>query len=68
MNAYNSLRLTQTGHFILFCLMPDKFTRQGRASGWETLIGPVCPSLFINCSPPRDLDQPKLAPLLFYSV
>ena len=36
---------------ILLCLIPDNFTDQGRAPGWEswvTVNWPICPSLFYS--------------------
>ena len=47
-------RLAKTIPFvILLCLMPDDFTRQWRASGWERVNWAYLPILFLNLSSPR---------------
>ena len=38
---------------ILLCLMPDDFTHQWRASGWESVNWAYLPILFLNLSSPR---------------
>ena len=38
---------------ILLCLMPDDFTRQWRATGWERVDWAYLPILFLNLSSPR---------------
>ena len=49
-----SLRPGQTVPFvILLCLMPDDFTCQWRASGWERVNWAYLPILFLNLSSPR---------------
>ena len=51
------------GIFTLSTLMPDNFTRQGRAAQWwERVKVKACSSFYLNHFPP------KLASLLFYST
>ena len=39
---------------LFYCLTPDNFTRQGRASGWERFNWSLSdPSPFLNPFPPR---------------
>ena len=56
-------RPAKTGHFvILLCLMPDKFTCQGRDSEWKRVTNWICPFLFLDLFP--QLYGPRGSPLL----
>ena len=50
----SSPRPAKTVPFVIFfCLTPDDFTRQWRASGWERVKWAYLPILFLNLSSPR---------------